>query len=278
MSDKPRDNSRPEKLRPRRSAAKTRDRHDDEASRRPRAGYGRMNILQSAADVFGKLGFSSTRVEDILDAASISRPTFYRFFRNKDDVFDALDEISHLSLLQLMRSAILSADDPIHKIERCVDAFLRWHAATGPVARVLRQEALHPDSAFAQRRASTMTRILDFFERESQRVRSEHVDPLLFVGLLAAVERIADELHSRHQQISEADIERGKRIIMRIFYGALADSADKLPPIPKITDLPRRERKHIEKQLREKSKQRQSQENAMPKALWLLDFNDGDVR
>lgn len=270
MSDKPEKPRLPWEKRP--DSKKPRD--EDEAARKPRSSYGRMNILQSAADVFGKLGYATTRVEDILSGAGISRPTFYRFFRNKDDVFDALDEISHLSLLQLMRSAIVSADDPIQKIERCVDAFLRWHAATGPVARVLRQEALRTDTVFHQRRASTMARILDFFERESQRVRSEQVDPLLFIGLLAAVERIADELHAQHNKISEADIERGKRVIMRIFYGALADTADKLPPIPKINDLPRRERKSIEKQQREKSKQREAQEESLPKSLWLLDFKE----
>ncbi|RMF15458.1 MAG: TetR/AcrR family transcriptional regulator [Candidatus Dadabacteria bacterium] len=238
-----------------------------------RSSYSRMNILQGAADVFGRLGFAATRVEDILDAAGISRPTFYRFFRNKEDVFDALDEISHVSLLQLIRSAILSVDDPIEKIERCVDAFLRWHVATGPVARVLRQEAMRADSDFSERRMSTMARILDLFEREAQRVQTEKVDPLLFVGLLAAVERIADELHSLGRPITEDDVARARRVIMRLVYGALAETSDALPPLPKINDLPKKQRRDVERQMKEKSSRRQEDSDSLQRSLWLLDLD-----
>jgi len=50
--------------------------------------------VAAAIDVFGHLGFSRTTVQDIVDAAQVSRPLFYRRFRNKEHVFEVV--VDHL--------------------------------------------------------------------------------------------------------------------------------------------------------------------------------------
>ncbi len=238
-----------------------------------RTTYARMNILQSAAEVFGNLGYTKTRVEDIISAADISRPTFYRFFRSKEDVFDAVDEISHVSLLQLVRGAVSTVEDPIQKMERSIDAFLRWHAATGPVAKVLRQEALQVESEFARRRAATIQMILELFEQEAAAAKREDIDPLIFTSLIAALEHIADRLHEESESINETDMERAKAVALRLLYGALARKGDPIPPLPRLSKLSRKNRRDIQKRRKEASKRK---EQAAPKANLIWAFNPDD--
>lgn len=59
----------------------------------------RRRLLESALAVFNRRGFTTTRVEDICTEAAISRATFYRYFENKDEVFDALIDLMAAEVL-----------------------------------------------------------------------------------------------------------------------------------------------------------------------------------
>jgi AcrR family transcriptional regulator len=47
-------------------------------------------LVAAAMEVFGRLGFGKTTVQDIVAAAQVSRPLFYRRFRNKEHVFEVV--------------------------------------------------------------------------------------------------------------------------------------------------------------------------------------------
>jgi TetR/AcrR family transcriptional repressor of uid operon len=47
-------------------------------------------LVAAAMEVFGRLGLSKTTVQDIVTAAQVSRPLFYRRFRNKEHVFEVV--------------------------------------------------------------------------------------------------------------------------------------------------------------------------------------------
>jgi AcrR family transcriptional regulator len=47
-------------------------------------------LVQSAAEVFGNLGYHATRVSDIAEHAGVGQGTFYRYFDDKRDVLDAV--------------------------------------------------------------------------------------------------------------------------------------------------------------------------------------------
>jgi AcrR family transcriptional regulator len=51
---------------------------------------GRRQILAAATDVFGRVGFHKATIQDIVAAARVSRPLFYRRFRNKQHVFEVV--------------------------------------------------------------------------------------------------------------------------------------------------------------------------------------------
>lgn len=50
----------------------------------------RERILAAATEVFGELGFAKATIQDIVAQADVSRPLFYRRFRDKAEVFEAV--------------------------------------------------------------------------------------------------------------------------------------------------------------------------------------------
>ena len=58
----------------------------------PRDNPARDRIVAAAIDVFGAFGFAKATIQEIAAAAHVSKPLFYRHFRNKQDVFEAVVE------------------------------------------------------------------------------------------------------------------------------------------------------------------------------------------
>ncbi len=190
-----------------------------------------MRVLQAASEVFGRIGYVNTRVEDILEEAGISRPTFYRYFRSKEDVFDAVDEVLSMSFLQTWTKAVASVEDPLDKIEKGVDAYLQWLQATGPIAGVTVQESSRPGSPLKPRREAALRMIVDVFRTETMKALGEEYDPWLFSMLQVATEQ-AGELVIR-AGIRARDLERAKQSMMRILVGTLFDRDLPRAPMPK---------------------------------------------
>jgi len=53
----------------------------------PQAADKRLAIGAAAVEQFSKHGFAGTSMADIADAAAMSRPALYQYFRNKEDIF-----------------------------------------------------------------------------------------------------------------------------------------------------------------------------------------------
>lgn len=62
------------------------------ASRKDTGGTRRAGLLTAAAECFDDLGYIGTTVELIAARAQTSRPTFYAYFRSKDEILLALAE------------------------------------------------------------------------------------------------------------------------------------------------------------------------------------------
>ncbi|MER6349396.1 TetR/AcrR family transcriptional regulator [Streptomyces sp. NPDC001595] len=67
----------------------------------------RDEIVSAAVDVFGRHGFRQTTMDLVAQAAGVSRPALYQYFRNKQDVFAAVaEQVTD----QLVRSARRARD------------------------------------------------------------------------------------------------------------------------------------------------------------------------
>jgi len=103
--------------------------------------------VDAAIDLFSRQGYEQTTVEEIADAAQISRATFFRRFRSKEDVVFAdhellLEEV--VVMLAATRPEARDADQPGGA----------WDPQTGPYLEVCRAARLVFDHHVGQRETS----------------------------------------------------------------------------------------------------------------------------
>lgn len=175
----------------------------------------RLRILRGAAAVFGKRGYGATAVEAILDSAGVSRRTFYKHFRSKEDVLRVLFENSVAMLLGAVREAQRSGAAPSERIASGVEAYIRVHARAGPLARVLLLEQFSPSSPLAQQRDAAMHAFSALISEGFAREGRTPPDSVLIHGVVAAINQIAVQMATEYPE-GEWDVDRAKRAMLRI--------------------------------------------------------------
>lgn len=84
----------------------------------------RQTILQTALKQFAEKGYAGTSVQEIVDAARVTKPTLYYHFQNKADLFGSLVGWAHEERHRLMLQAVArSADLTQQLIEICAVSF-----------------------------------------------------------------------------------------------------------------------------------------------------------
>jgi AcrR family transcriptional regulator len=189
-------------------------------------------ILQGAAIVFADKGFRASSVEDILVAGNISRRTFYRLYKSKEEVASALYQIGTNRLLEGCKAAIREESDPLRQIERCIDAHLENAGAFGRLVYVLGGEAQARESLlYAQRMETHRALVSALIEGASAR----RVDPLVFQALIIALEgvvRVVLETGDEGRRVSSAALDRARRVMKRMVAATLVGSGQGVPSLP----------------------------------------------
>jgi TetR/AcrR family transcriptional regulator len=65
----------------------------------------RQQILTAALKRFAEKGYAGTSIQEIVDAARVTKPTLYYYFRNKADLYRALVEWAYDQRYRLMQEA-----------------------------------------------------------------------------------------------------------------------------------------------------------------------------
>ncbi len=196
----------------------------------------RAQILAGAARTFARRGVREVSVEDLLDAAGVSRRTFYRLYQSKEDVVMALYRVGTERLLEECRTGMKEEDDPMGQIRRCVDAHLRTARDVGRLVFVLGGEAQRHESALHPRRMETHAELVKLL-LESATASRTNIDPLLVRGLVLALEgvtRMVLEEGNEGRDVSGASLERARRVMIRMATAALAGEGPGVAPLPTL--------------------------------------------
>src|SRR5262245_53903533 len=112
-------------------------------------------ILTAATRVFAKHGIAEVTVEDLLQAANVSRRTFYQYFDGKDGVVDALYDVSCGLMIDAIRKAAAEHADPNERLVALIDVYLAFNRnrTTAALFHVLEVEALRSGRLAARRQA-----------------------------------------------------------------------------------------------------------------------------
>ena len=88
----------------------------------------REQILDVALEVFGRAGFHGASMNDVADAAGVTKPVLYQHFESKRELYRALLEEVGNRLLSAIAKATADAPDGRSQTQRGFQAYFRWVA------------------------------------------------------------------------------------------------------------------------------------------------------
>jgi AcrR family transcriptional regulator len=150
-------------------------------------------MLSAAAD----LGYLETNVQDVIDRAGVSRPTFYEHFANKEDCFLAAFDTSAERLRKTVRSAARDGGDVWRDRVRCgLQALLRFASEEPDTARTMVVEARAASAAAVRRRVELLDDFAECLDSQARELLPGHRSstPLTASGIVGGVESL---LYSR---------------------------------------------------------------------------------
>jgi AcrR family transcriptional regulator len=88
----------------------------------------REQILDVSVQVFAHRGFHSTSMNDVAEAAGVTKPVLYQHFDSKQDLYMALLEEAGTRLRKAVTKAVASATSGKEQTEFGFKAYFRWVA------------------------------------------------------------------------------------------------------------------------------------------------------
>ncbi|MGH9099275.1 MAG: TetR/AcrR family transcriptional regulator [Acidimicrobiales bacterium] len=207
------------------SAAQPRPSGADEApgrrrSRRLTSGERRRQLFDVALRLFAARGYESTTMDEIADAAGVSKPLLYQHFSSKRALYLELVDSVAEELLSLIGAATASASGPREQVEDGFAAYFRMLVTHQAAFRLLYGSSRPTDPELG----GALRRVEDAI--------AEAIDPLIAAGLAPDHRRLLAysvvgmaEGASRHWIATRAGAPApGEREVQRL-AGRLADLA-----------------------------------------------------
>lgn len=121
-------------------ASAGRGKYDRTQSQEQRDLARREQLLDAATEVFAVRGFAGTRVDDIVEAAGISRRTLYEQFDSVEAILEEVYERAVRINFTAILERLMSVTDPIERIHAGMAAYFETIAANPSAARVVFEE------------------------------------------------------------------------------------------------------------------------------------------
>ena len=111
----------------------------------------RAQLLSAALEVFASNGYHGAAMDEIAEAAHVSKPVLYQHFPSKRDLYLALLDSHLASLAELMKKALASTTDNRERVRAVIRAYYEFIAADDQAHRLVFQSDLLNDSDVAAR-------------------------------------------------------------------------------------------------------------------------------
>ena len=176
--------------------------------------------------MFAEHGYHGVSVELILQASGLSRPTFYRYFANVDEVIDRVLKEANDALITEVVTAMRAATSPMAKVEEGLLAWRRWSDRMGPLLKAIFAE-MHdtqsPAAAHRQRVLDALGQELDIAARALGR---QPLDALQVETFVIGVEYLGYRYHFGPEPASEGSWQRTRSAMLRLALGLLGSSQE----------------------------------------------------
>lgn len=121
----------------------------------------RSQLLEVALGVFARHGFHDTSMNEVAEAAGVTKPVLYQHFESKRALYAELVTDLGSSLEKVIMRAVALADGPRQQVEAGFRAYIRWATQQGDAFRVLFAELNRSDRDLAGPIAKVETMIAD---------------------------------------------------------------------------------------------------------------------
>jgi AcrR family transcriptional regulator len=111
----------------------------------------RAQLLDAASEVFTTRGYHAAAMDDIADAAGVSKPVLYQHFESKLDLYLALLDSSCERLAEVVADALDSTDDNAERVVAAVGAFYDFVSSASGEFRFVFESDLTGDNTVQRR-------------------------------------------------------------------------------------------------------------------------------
>ena len=122
----------------------------DRPTRMPRQER-RVSLLDAAREVFTTKGYHASAMDDIAEAAGVSKPVLYQHFESKLDLYLALLDQSCESLVLIVQQAIDSTEHNADRVVAAMGAFYEFVSSTSGEFRFVFESDLTGDGSVQKR-------------------------------------------------------------------------------------------------------------------------------
>lgn len=184
----------------------------------------RLRLLGAARQAFAELGYVATRVDDVVERAGLSHGTFYRYFKDKQDVLVGLTQDVARAFYGAAVSPLAGPPADVRDaVRQRLGAFFDAYAKEWDIARVWMQadgvsESIHDVRSRVRR--SIVDGVADLLRRDAERgMLAPGVDPdVAATAFVSMAEGFANQWLAGGQPISEAVLDQLATYWARAIY------------------------------------------------------------
>lgn len=175
----------------------------------------RERLIVAMLNAAAKLGYLETNVQDVIDRAGVSRPTFYEHFSNKEDCFLAAFDTSAERLRKKMAAAARKGGEVWRdRVRYALEALLRFAVREPETARTLVVEARAASAAAVRRRVELMDDFANCLQNQAEELlpQSDPQNAVTASGIVGGIESL---LYSR---LCKQEYDRLEALLPSLMY------------------------------------------------------------
>jgi len=157
----------------------------------------RERLVAAMLRAASELGYRGTNVQDVIERAGVSRPTFYEHFANKEDCFLAAFDITAQRLRQRVAAAAAKGGDSLRdRLRFGLETLLNFAMTEPEAARTLIVEARAASAEAVMRRDALLDHFSECIDSQVQELCPDapSYSPITAAGIVGGVEAL---LYSR---------------------------------------------------------------------------------
>lgn len=185
----------------------------------------RDRILEATRAVFTRVGYHGLSVELVIAEAGISRPTFYKYFRNTDEPIEIVLADVNDRLIAHLVAATADRGDPFSTVEAGLTAWRTWGEDLGPMLRPLYSELHDVHSPASRHRRRTLDILAERFAAIVTGLGRPQPSRLLVDALLNGIEFLGYRYHLESPR-DDASWKATRDAMLRLALGLLGNKAE----------------------------------------------------